>query len=296
MRQSGIRHLLIETSGGADPRIVIEEILSAGVGELHTVATFVDARMLLHDYDGGRHLLDLLERPAEISSAEALLIEQLQVASVIVITKLDIVQEELLSPVLRALQTINPTATLVGGAHGHVHRSVLLDTPAYQSPQIDITTKSITGRKNEIGSRVIRDPRPLHPQRFFDLYRDRLGIGLFRSKGFIWFASRPGHVLLWNQAGGAMGLEFLATWRTHVLEHDKRLLSEEKDLLKRQLDELHPLFGDRSCELTLIGHARDLENFGADLMGCFCTDAELAHWQDGGDFSDPWPANLKILH
>jgi|GEM_PF-4921265 len=61
------------------------------------------------------------------------------------------------------------------------------------------------------------------------------------------------------------------------------------------LAEKHPLFGDRSCELTLIGHERDLEVFGNEMLQCFCTGQEIEHWQSGGDFPDPWPANLKQM-
>lgn len=292
MADSGIRHLIIETSGSSEPEAVIAEILASGIGTLHAVATLVDARMLLHDYDGGRGLLAHLGRSPETITAESLLIGQLRVASVIVLTKLDIVREDQLPPLLRSIQTIHPTATLVGCAHGKMDAAVLLDAPPYKSKAV---RQDPDVRKSDIDSVVIRDPRPLHPQRFFDLYRERLGIGLFRSKGFIWFASRPGQVLLWNQAGGAMGLEFLATWRTHVLDNDTRLLAEEKAHLRQQLDTLHPLFGDRSCELTLIGHERDLDIFGSELMDCFCTAEEIQHWQDGGTFPDPWPANLKVM-
>jgi G3E family GTPase len=293
MADSGIRHLIVETSGSSEPRAVIEEIMASGSGTLHAVATLVDARMLLHDYSGGEDLLAHLGRRSETITAESLLIEQLRVASVIVLTKLDRVGEDQLPPLLRSIQAIHPSATLVGCAHGKMDAAVLLDAPAYECKTSNPQGGGV--RQSDIGSVVIRDPRPLHPQRFFDLYRERLGIGLFRSKGFIWFASRPGQVLLWNQAGGAMGLEFLATWRAYVLENDTRLLAEEKAHLKEQLDLLHPLFGDRSCELTLIGHERDLAIFGGELMDCFCTDAEIDHWQNGGSFPDPWPANLKVM-
>ncbi len=66
-------------------------------------------------------------------------------------------------------------------------------------------------------------------------------------------------------------------------------------LLLLILPSLHPVFGDRSCELTLIGHARDLEIFGRELLDCFCTEEEIEHWQQGGIFPDPWPANLKVM-
>ena len=248
--------------------------------------------MLLHDYDGGKSLLAHLTHTPDTITAESVLIEQLRVASVIIITKLDLISEGQLVPLLRSIQAINPQATLVGCAHGKIEPSVILAAPRYPKK---IASSIQQTRQSDIGSIVIRDPRPLHPQRFYDLYQQRLGVGLFRSKGFIWFASRPSHLLLWNQAGGAMGLEFLATWRAYVLENDTRLLAEEKTHLQKQLETLHPLFGDRSCELTLIGHARDLKIFGSELQDCFCTDKEIVHWQNGGTFPDPWPANLKVM-
>ena len=293
MRASGIEHLIIETSGSTEPRVVIGEILAAEVGILHAVATLVDARMLLHDYEGGQSLLAHLDDTPDTITAESVLIEQLRVASAIIITKLDIIREDQLAPLLRSIQAINPEAVLVGCAHGRIEPSIVLQAPPYRK---EIETRSYETRKSDIDSIVIRDPRPLHPQRFFDLYQQRLGVGLFRSKGFIWFPSRSGQVLLWNQAGGAMGLEFLATWRTHVLENDKRLLAEEMAHLRRQLEALNPLFGDRSCELTLIGHRHDLTIFSRELMDCFCTEDEIRHWQGGGSFPDPWPANLKVMH
>ena len=292
MTASGISHVIIETSGSSEPEAVIDAITQSGTGTLHAVATVVDARMLLHDFDEGKSLHHFLNQSFDTITAESLLISQLRVASLIILTKLDLVPEDKLPSLLRAIQSVNPNATLVGCAHGNIDTAIILDAPTYQRKP---RTATAIPRGSEIGSTVIRDPRPLHPQRFFELYREKLGLGLFRSKGFIWFASRPSQVLLWNQAGGAMGLEFLATWKSHILRHDPRLLPDEKDFLSQRLAALHPQFGDRSCDLTLIGHARDLEIFGSALLNCFCTDEEIRHWQDGGTFPDPWPANLKIM-
>ena len=47
MQASGTEHLIIETSGSTEPQIVIGGILASGTGNLHAVATLVDARMLL---------------------------------------------------------------------------------------------------------------------------------------------------------------------------------------------------------------------------------------------------------
>ena len=36
----------------------------------------------------------------------------------------------------------------------------------------------------KICNRVLRDPRPFHPQRIYNFYTHALGIGIYRSKGF----------------------------------------------------------------------------------------------------------------
>lgn len=146
-----------------------------------------------------------------------------------------------------------------------------------------------------ISAIVIRDLRPLHPQRFCDLYREHLPLGLYRSKGFLWFASRSDQCLLWHQAGGAMGLELISYWRAHILEHDTRLLPEEREHLGNKMRDTHSVFGDCACELTLIGLPRDRDRFATSLRDCFCTEAEIERWQAGGDFPDPWPKRLKLL-
>ena len=191
---------------------------------------------------------------------------------------------------------IHPGATLAACAYGRMDPSVLLDAPPYAE------TTGATGPVNAPGEEdglisaiVIRDVRPLHPQRFYDLYREHLPLGLYRSKGFLWFASRSEQCLLWNQAGGAMGLELLSYWRAHILAHDTRLLPEEREHLAARLHDAHPVFGDRGCELTLIGLPRDRDRFAESLRACFCTEAEIKRWQAGGDFPDPWPKRLKLL-
>jgi G3E family GTPase len=61
-----------------------------------------------------------------------------------------------------------------------------------------------------VGSVVVGDPRPLHPQRLADavaeeLRPDRAGLVL-RSKGFVALASRPGEVGGWSSVGSMLTL------------------------------------------------------------------------------------------
>ncbi|WP_166442551.1 CobW family GTP-binding protein [Phragmitibacter flavus] len=295
MREAKMEHVLVETSGGSHPQAVIDELLSCRGATLHAVATLVDARALLHDYDGGVGLIRQLadNEQNDLRTAENLLADQLRAASVIIVTKLDMVPEDALPMIFRTLQVLNPGAQLAACAYGRLDASVLLDAPPYS--RNEATPSSAMAKFHDIGSTVIRDSRPLHPQRFFEQYQQRLGLGLFRSKGFIWLASRPDQVLLWNQAGGAMGLEFLGIWRAHILATDGRLLPEEIAHLQEKLAGAHPLFGDRGCEITLIGQARDREIFAREMEACFCTEDEIEDWQRGREFVDPWPKNLRKL-
>ena len=50
-------------------------------------------------------------------------------------------------------------------------------------------------------------------------------------------------------------------------------------------------FGDRRCQLTVIGDVTQVDPFTDALRRCFLTEDEIEHWQSGGSFPDPWPDN-----
>lgn len=289
MRRRGLDHVLIEASGSADPVAIIDVLSTSSDTKQGVVAALVDARAFQHDFDFGRSLLG--ENASE-PTASHLLRRQLKAADVIALSKSDLVEISALEKILRNLGRINPGATLTACTYGKLDRQLLAARSRAFWGSSSNNCAPLTPDSCDIGNTVIRDPRPFHPQRFYELYRDRLGMGIFRTKGFLWFASRSTDVLLWNQAGGAMGLEFLGTWRSAVLA-DSRLLPEEREHLEEQLASAHPIFGDRGCELTVIGTQRDREIFCDEMRACFCTAAEVAMWQSGTEFPDPWPKSLK---
>lgn len=289
MRRRGLDHVLIEASGSADPVAIVDVLATSSDTKQGVVAALVDARAFQHDFDFGQTLLG--EDASELT-ANHLLRRQLQAADVIALSKSDLVEIPALERILRNLGRINPGATLTACTYGKLDHQILAGRSRVFRRSSPTDFAPLTSDSCGIGNTVIRDPRPFHPQRFYELYRDRLGMGIFRTKGFLWLASRPADVLLWNQAGGAMGLEFLGTWRSAVLA-DSRLLPEERQQLQAQLANAHPVFGDRGCELTVIGTERDREIFCAEMQACFCTAAEIGIWQNGKTFPDPWPKSLK---
>lgn len=284
MADRGRELVLVEASGGAHPAPICAEIAALPGTRLAAVITFVDARALHHDHSDGLAL-----EASEASPTATLLTAQVRAASLLLLTKLDLVPAAIAPRLVTALQALNPNALITSAQHGRFDTD-LLDTlpppptiPAEPPPDSD-----------DFAAAILRDPRPFHPGRLHRLFVGGLPLGLHRTKGFLWLASRPADVLLLNQAGGALGLELLGTWRAALLDHGN-LLPDERTALARQLRGSHPRFGDRINELTLIGAEPDRSQFLAHLTGCLCTEEEIQQWEAGAAWEDPWPRRLRVL-
>lgn len=292
-----IDYLLIETSGGTHPDALIDELQSRPGARLDTVVTVVDGLNLTRDYDGGRALLVRDVPGAE--TATGVLHAQIASASVLLVSKADLLTRVQAETILRSLRRINAHASITTIAFGDVAVDRVTATRTVRPRPAASRPSRITDddpARADIGSEILSDPRPFHPQRLYDLFTQRLPLGVHRTKGWIWLASRPMDVFVWNQAGSYFGLEWVATWKAGVLtDPHGRLLAEEKRALAERLTAMHPVFGDRLCELTVIGTARDRMRFSEELRGCLCTDAEVAAWQRGDTFDDPWPTTMRRI-
>ena len=148
-------------------------------------------------------------------------------------------------------------------------------------------------RPYDLATRVIKDDRPFHPQRLWEICHQYLDKRIYRSKGFFWLASRDKHSLLWNQAAGSISLEIIGSWRSGIIEDENHGLSEmEIRLIEERLAKESGRFGDRHCDLTVIGDKTQVDRFTNALKSCFLVDEEIELWKNGYEFDDPWPKNL----
>ena len=85
----------------------------------------------------------------------------------------------------------------------------------------------------------------------------------------------------------------MGTWKAAIIEDSNNgLLKEEVKLLKEKLKKVAGSFGDRCCDLTIIGHEDHVTQFSEKLNSCFLTKEEIKNWKKGMKFKDPWPKKI----
>ncbi|MEM1086041.1 MAG: GTP-binding protein [Verrucomicrobiota bacterium] len=295
--------VLCESTGAARPWPLIKALTqNEGFFLRHFIVT-VDALNLHRDFSDGKILSGegFAVEDVALRHAAKVLEEQIAFASVIILTKTDTVPQEVVRQQVATLQKIQPRAAIGLSAQAGLLLPQLDSIPApkisvlkNRAKQLDLNHGEAT--LENVNATVFRDPRPFHPERLHEICRSKLGTGLYRTKGFLWLASRPADVLLWQQSGSQIALELTGLWKAGIVHNpDGKLLAEEVEHLKEQLKAEHPLFGDRHNELTLIGLKPAREAFTAALHEALCTDEEIETWQRGEKFADPWPTSLRRI-
>jgi len=228
--------------------------------------------------------------------AAGILAEQLLFASVIILTKIDTVARAITDAKVRVLQRLRPNTTIGLSAQAGLQLQQLDVTPApsmaelqRRADQFGLTRHTPTA--NDVEALVLRDQRPFHPPRLYEVCQNRLGTGIYRTKGFLWLASRSDEVLLWQQSGSQITFELTSFWAAATLQDDQ-LLAEEIKAIQERLDATRPVFGDRRIALTFIGLPDACKPFATELKRALCTDEEVAAWQRGETFPDPWPKSV----
>lgn len=294
---------LCESTGAARPWPLIQALTQDDRFYLRHFIVTVDALNLHRDFADGRVLTG--ESPAvqdeALSRAAEVLAEQIAFASVIILTKIDTIPESVAEAQVKTLQKLQPRAAIGLSAQAGLLLSHLDGTPGpkfndlkERADQFGLIDQSSTA--DDVEAVLLRDQRPFHPQRLYDACQTQLGTGLYRTKGFLWLASRPGQVLLWQQSGSQIALELTGYWRAEMVHNRSgELLPEEVEHLKAKLEQEDPVFGDRHNELTLIGLEAAREAFLAALQDALCTDEEVAAWQRGEEFPDPWPKSIRRI-
>ncbi|MET9881504.1 GTP-binding protein [Actinacidiphila glaucinigra] len=223
-------YLLIESSGISEPMPVAATFAfprddGATLGDLarlDTMVTVVDAANFLTELTGGDGLVErgLDQYQNDERTVSDLLIDQIEFADVIVVNKLDLVDDQDADRLQATLTRLNPAARIVPARHGQVDARQVVGTGRFdldRAQQAPGWVMELNGdhvpetEEYGISSTVFRSDRPFHPGRLWAFVAEGLDSGAFgqvlRSKGFFRLASRPQVTGLWSQAGSVARFE-----------------------------------------------------------------------------------------
>eukprot|EP00435_Cladocopium_sp_Y103_P058345 s1128_g20.t1 len=227
------------------------------VARLDTLVTVVDGKNFFDTYGTTERLVDRPQLGAETGDQRniaTLLADQIECANVIVINKVDLLQEEEIVQLEALLKKMNPKAELVRSSYGKIDLKLALNTHRFDFAE-----------EYNISSLVFRSDKPFHPDRLEQLMFEGFD-DLLRSKGLLWVAGRDHAALVWGQAGGAVTLEAGAwahgsvppeQWPPHLEKYKNRP------------------YGDKRTELVFISRDLDKEALRKRLENALVTDEEF---------------------
>ena len=300
-------YLLIESTGISEPLPVAETftfedengISLSDVSKLDTMVTVVDAVNFLKDYDEAKYLQDVGESLGEDDerSVADLLVDQVEFADVILISKTDLVDKSDINKLTTILKTLNTSAEIIPISNGNVNINEILNTGLFNfehAQQAPGWLKEINGEhipeteEYGISSFVYEARKPFYPKKFHNfLHSKDLSGKLIRSKGFFWLATQPMYAGSWSQAGGIAHHGFAGMFWKAI---PKDRWPSDKETLDFINEKWVEPFGDMRQELVFIGQGLDKDKIINLLDECLLSDEDLLlgrkHWET---FSDPFP-------
>lgn len=301
-------YLVIESTGISEPLPVAETFTFADengvslsdVARLDTMVTVVDAVNFLKDYEEAKYLQDTDESLGEEDerSVADLLVDQVEFADVILISKTDLADASEVERLVAILKTLNTDAKLIPIANGEVEIDNVLSTGLFnfeRAQQAPGWLKEMRGEhvpeteEYGIGSFSYIARHPFDPEKFYNFLHGTQQYGkLLRSKGYFWLATRPEFAGSWSQAGGIARYGFGGMFWKAVPEANWPTDEEYIASIKQHWEEP---FGDMRQELVFIGQNLDKEKIRQALDDCLLDEEDVlkgkAYWKT---LNDPFPA------
>ena len=301
-------YLLVESTGISEPLPVAETFTFADeegislsdVARLDTMVTVVDAVNFQVDYEKAIALQETGESLGEDDhrSVADLLIDQVEFANVILISKTDLVKPKDVDRLTAILKSLNTEAKIIPIENGQVPIEEVLNTHLFdfsKAQQAPGWLKELRGEHlpetEEYGissfSYVAR--KPFHPEKFYNFLHGTKEYGkLLRSKGFFWLATRPQFAGEWSQAGGIAHYGFAGLFWKAV---PKDRWPDDPDYLESIKNQWVEPFGDMRQELVFIGQNLNEDAITQALDACLLTEQDLLKGKNfWKSLPDPFPA------
>ncbi|WIM67906.1 GTP-binding protein [Corynebacterium breve] len=221
--------IVIESTGISEPMPVaatfewrFEDGTSLNdIARIDTMVSLVDASTFLTYLGQNTRLTDrsMEATPDDQRAVADLLVDQVEFADLILITKSDIAGSAVTERVIAAVRAMNPRARVVRVINGEIDPKLVLDASLYDEE----TAATYNGYAEElanphtpeteeygISSVVFRSDRPFHRERLLTALR--ASRGLVRSKGYCWIDTDVRVIHAWQQAGPNLQITPAALW------------------------------------------------------------------------------------
>ncbi|WOO39905.1 GTP-binding protein [Rubellicoccus peritrichatus] len=307
-------YLLIESTGVSEPMPVAETFFFRNemgfclddIARLDTMVTVVDAANFERDFGSPEKLRDRGQEvdPEDERTIVDLLVDQIEFADVILLNKIDTVDDEVRARIISGIKAINSQAELIESNFGNVESRAILNTGRFDIESAEQTPDWLKLINNEpvseteeygISHFVYRARCPFHPERLLK-WMAQDWPGVIRSKGFFWLATRMPYVGLWSRAGAQSDVRLAGKWFATVPREN---WPDDKDEIELVLSNWKEPYGDRRQEIVLIGYSKEMDEsfLHACFEACLLTDAEMeggeAFWDTLADRFPSWSVDAS---
>ena len=300
-------YLVIESTGISEPLPVAETftfedengVSLSDAANLDTMVTVVDAVNFIKDYEEAKYLQETGESLGEDDerSVADLLVDQIEFADVILISKTDLVEDKDIDKLKAIIKTLNTQAEIIPIKEGNVEIDKVLNTGLIDFAKAKEAPGWLKEMRGEhipeteeygISSFTYTARRPFLPEKFYNFLHSTEKYGkLIRSKGFFWLGSRLEYAGQWSQAGGIARYGFAGMFWRSVPKQDWP--TDEQVLASIKANWVEP-FGDMRQELVFIGQGLDESAIKKALDECLVSEDDMLKGEEfWTNLDDPFP-------
>ena len=280
-------YIIIEASGICEPIPIAYTISqfcdeskygSAAPLDLDNIVAVVDCARMWDEFHGGR---DLLVENIDEDDLDALLIQQIEFCTTVVLNKCDTVTREQIDELRGIVRSLQKEAVIVEAEQGNVPLDQILDTNRFDFNQAYGSAAWLDAMEHPeehddpevleygIETFVYDRRRPFDIDKFADYVRT-WPKEIIRAKGQLWSAQDPDMCYMFEQAGHQSMLseqgKFIASAPDDIRA---RLIAENPEVM----DDWDETCGDRETKICFIGQHMDKDALIAGLDAC------LVDWQ-----------------
>lgn len=311
VKRGDVDQIVIESTGISEPVPVAQTfsyiddesgIDLTNICRLDTMVTVVDAHRFVNDMYSEDLLKDRDQGVSEEDerSISDLLIDQIEFCDVLILNKVDLVEEKDLAQLEIILRKLQPVAKFIKTRFADVAINEVVNTGLFDYEKASQSAgwikeltegghASHTPETEEYGisSFVYKRRLPFHAERF-NQWMENMQNNIIRAKGIVWLAQYNHVACLFSQAGSFVNIHPITYWVDAMKEEQKREILDARPEVKENWD---PEYGDRETQFVIIGSDLNVDEITKSLDKCLVDSQEIdADWSQ---LHDPYEWQLS---